>query len=139
MCITLHIKGLLKHIFSLEEYHNFPLIYERSKAKERKSIFFSWRFFLIVAEVKTRRNFYAGLQCKPSCYRLMVKVSIWAGSQPTSYLSAVMAHLLLTLEPGDFVFLNYHMRGFITDPSGAASTVSEVKNEEFAKEHLEFQ
>lgn len=41
-----------------------------------------------------------------------MKVSIWAGSQLPSQLSAVMAHLLLTLEPHDFFFLNYHNERF---------------------------
>lgn len=84
---------------------------KESKLKKEK-VSFSLQFFLLIAQVKIKRNFYADLACKSSCYRLVVKVSIWAGSQPPSQLSAVMAHLLLTLEPHDFVFLNYHNENF---------------------------
>lgn len=59
------------------------------------------------AQVKTKRNFYADLGCNLGHYKLMVKASIWARSQPASQLSAVMAHLFSTLEPSDFVSLNY--------------------------------
>lgn len=80
---------------------------------EKQSILSLHFFFLVVAEVKTKRNFYADLGCNLShCNKLVVKASVQARSQLVSQLSAVMVHLLFILEPSDFVSLNYRNEMF---------------------------
>lgn len=82
-------------------------------AKQKKERLFLDNFFLIVAQVKTKKNFYADLGCNPGHYKVMVKALVWARSQPASQLSAVMAHLLFTLDFSiDFVSLNYRNETF---------------------------